>query len=88
MPDAAVTLCRDPECGGVADEEQDGLLRFLACPRCGYEFDHRYLSGGASEQTCAVGIPEDLRRRASPRAGAGPVLVQIGRRPDDAHCGA
>lgn len=69
--DTAVA-CFDPECideagsRSVAEPEQDGDLSFYCCTTCGGEFGYRHTrptpTGAA---TCAAGIPEDLRRRAS-----------------------
>jgi hypothetical protein len=74
--------CRDPECAGQAEPEQDGDdLRYYACTTCGFEFGHvrvRQQSG-----TCQLGVPETVRARFSQPAGqAAPVLLQIGRRPE------
>jgi hypothetical protein len=77
--------CRNPECDGQAEPEQDGDdLRYYACtePECGFEFGHvrvRQQSG-----TCQLGVPEAVRARFSQPAGQAPppVLLQIGRRPE------
>lgn len=88
--------CRDPECAdaagnpSAAEPEQDGEHRYYACTTCGFAFGFERAQAVAvnSAGTCAVGIPEDLRRRASAAmegalaATPPPLLLQIGRRPD------
>ncbi len=94
--------CADPECldahgnRGAAEPETDGEHRYHECTTCGYAFGWRRttpaLSGGGvkSEGTCAVGVPEGLRRAMSAitptvaGSAAGPPLMQITRRPPDA----
>lgn len=72
--------CRDPECSGTAEPEQDGDVEWLECVVCGYGFDHVRLTAdrAPSDDVCAAGIPEAVRRRASQVSQA--PLLQIGRR--------
>lgn len=74
-------------CDAVAEPEQDGDTAYLHCPDCGndFGFQREVVSVTANPGgTCAVGVPEQLRRRAS--AGMEnalrrqPPLLQIGRR--------
>jgi rubredoxin len=74
--------CHDPECGGTAEPESDGELRYHACTTCGYEFNYEQASQDAG--ACQIGVPEDVRRAASiePRLPDQPVFIgTIGRRP-------
>ena len=89
--------CRNPDCTdehghhGIAEPEQDGDVRYHECTTCGYAFGYERIETLSvqvkSEGSCAVGVPEDLRRRASAAmeravtAEGGPLLT-IGRRPD------
>lgn len=81
--------CADPECGGLAEPEQDGEHRYLECTCCGYAFGWERVETVAvnPEGGCSVGIPETIRRAASTamenalaRQGR-PPLLQIGVRP-------
>jgi hypothetical protein len=69
--------CPDTECGGTAEPEGEASLRYWACTTCGYEFGYERLGAGDG---CALGIPVGTRQAAM--SAAGPVLVQIRRRPD------
>lgn len=82
--DTAVA-CRDPECPGVAEPEQDGDTYFHACVECGYEFNFRIIrtTTVAGTDTCAIGVPESVRRSASITPGGDLPLLQIGRRRAD-----
>lgn len=77
--------CRDPDCRGLAEPEIDGDLRYHECVDCGYGFNYQRIpSEATSAGTCAMGVPEDLRRRASAamentQAATSPPLLQIGR---------
>ena len=77
---------------GVAEPEQDGEHRYHECTNCGYAFGWARVDVLSvqvkSEGSCAVGVPEDLRRRASAAMNAALAadaepLFTIGRRPDD-----
>lgn len=89
--------CADPECvdgagnPSVAEPEQDGEHRYHECTVCGYAFGYQRVRPETvavnPEGVCAVGIPEDLRRRASAametaQARTQLPLLTIGRRPD------
>jgi len=91
--------CADPECldsngrRSLAEPEADGNHRYFACPECGFTFGWQRAQPVAvnSEGSCAVGVPEALRRNASAAmhaaiSGAAErpklPLLQIGRRPD------
>jgi hypothetical protein len=56
--------CRDPECAGVAEVEVDGDHRYFECMECGFCFGYERISV-STDETCAIGVPEDLRRSAS-----------------------
>jgi hypothetical protein len=77
--------CGDPECaerGGIAEPESDGDVSYYACTTCGYVSDYERI-GQPSGDGCQLGIPEAVRRAASPpQRQDGPVFVgTIGRRP-------
>ncbi len=84
--------CADPDCGGVAEPEQENDLHYWNCLACGYTFGYvqaaRTTYGVDPDGTCSVGIPEDIRRAASAPARAaldaqlGPILT-IGTRDGD-----
>lgn len=66
-PDRAAR-CADPECGQVAEPEQDGDLHYWACTGCGYTFGFIQITQpfhADSDGTCSVGVPETIRRAAS-----------------------
>lgn len=74
--------CADPDCHGMAEVEQDGELKYLACPECGYEFGwERVLppSAIAGGESCSVGIPEATRRAVSGIAEAAQQKAAQGR---------
>lgn len=81
-PTSDQVACRDPECDGSAELEQDGDIRYFACAECGFEFDYQRLAVQV-ESACPVGVPEEIRRRTSPAPVRAPVLLQIGMRPPD-----
>ena len=56
--------CRDPECDGIAEVEVDGDHRYYECMECGFAFGYQRISV-STDETCAIGVPEDLRRSAS-----------------------
>ena len=82
-------VCPDPECfdgsgRSRAELEHDGEHRYFACSTCGYSFGYQQVAAAESETGCPVGIPEHIRRAATPAGASGrpaPVLLQIGRRP-------
>jgi rubredoxin len=61
--------CRDPECAGLAEPDQDGEHIMYECQSCGYIFGYERLPSptgvDSSGGTCAIGVPEELRRAAS-----------------------
>jgi hypothetical protein len=73
--------CYDPECPGKAEPESDGDTRWYGCTKCGFEFGHQVVRS-PDAGTCAIGVSAETRRAVP---ASGPVLLQIGRRPDDAH---
>ena len=84
-----------PVCGEVAEPEVDGDYRYWECENeeCdtpGYTWGYEKVEDGVRiEGSCSLGIPEDVRRRASaPMEAAqrqsGPTFIgSIGRRPDE-----
>lgn len=77
--------CRDSECLGVAEPEIDGEHRYFECPECGFCFGYERIQVSTTDN-CAIGVPEDVRRRASaPMEEAmqrtQPVPIQLGRKP-------
>lgn len=82
-------FCLDSDCGGIAEPEEElaegGLLRYWACAACGCEFGYELVKDEAAAGTCSMGIPEDVRRKASlaPASGQPGVFLgaTIGRRP-------
>ncbi len=79
--DAAVP-CYDRDCPGVAEPEQDGDHHYYTCIDCGFAFGWQLIRPTTAD-TCAAGIPEQVRRTASLTPPA-PVLLQIGRPRDHA----
>jgi hypothetical protein len=68
-----------PSCGELAEPEQDGDLTYYACS-CGYEWG--YQQEVQQDNSCQLGVPEDIRRAAQPAPEAPSLpLLQIGRRP-------
>jgi hypothetical protein len=63
----------------MAEPEDDGETRWYACS-CGFEFGYEQVRP-ADDGTCAVGVSAEVRR-AFPGPQE-PVMLQIGRRPDD-----
>jgi len=57
-----------PSCDDVAVVEQDGAYRWFVCT-CGYEFGWEQMETTTvaldREGSCAIGVPAELRRRAS-----------------------
>lgn len=79
-------FCIDSECGGIAEPEEDlaegGLLRYWVCKACDTEFGHVTVQDEGAAGTCALGVPEGVRRAASLEpASKGVFIGQIGRRP-------
>jgi hypothetical protein len=80
--------CRDTECSGVAEPEVDGEHRYWECQECGFAFAYERIENPMGGE-CAIGVPEEVRRRASaPMEQAmreeqrgKPVVVQLGRKP-------
>lgn len=66
--------CPDPECRTgdgqptACEFERDAAVTYWACPSCGYTFGYRPATGpgGSQADECSLGIPEALRRAASP----------------------
>lgn len=75
--------CRDEECPGSADPEQDGDTRYWACTLCGMEFGFERTPQPVQD-ACAIGVAPEVRQRfSSPADGRpAPVPISIGRRPD------
>jgi hypothetical protein len=82
--------CFDPECSGLAEPEIDGTHRYLECQECGSTFGYVKIQNPVVVDSCAMGVPEDIRRAASaPMEGAmldqvrknAPVFVELGRKP-------
>lgn len=90
MINAETVPCADPACGGRAEPEQDGDHLYYDCTQCGYTFGFTRTDTTLAhrDNTCAVGIPEDIRRAASEpmtqalRKTTPLPLLSIGRRPD------
>jgi hypothetical protein len=62
--------CFDPDCGGIAEPEQDGEhCKYWSCADCGNDFGFERLQPNVitedADGTCQVGIPEAIRRSAS-----------------------
>lgn len=87
-------VCPDPDCvdgqgrRSLAEPETDGDTTYHACTTCGYTFGWQQAQPYPGDN-CAVGIPEAVRRAASPpqpgQAQPGPPqlpLLTIGRRRD------
>jgi hypothetical protein len=74
----------DPDAcpGSTCEVERDGDHEYWECEECGYAFGHRLAeeTGGlriSSADSCQAGIPEEVRRRASPPA-QGPAQLIAG----------
>lgn len=63
-----------PQCGALAEPDQDGNVRFFSCPECCAEFGYRRAVQGGG--MCAAGIVP-LRDMI-----AVPVPVSVSRRPE------
>lgn len=84
--------CADSECDGQGEPDGDNELKYYTCDNCGYEFGYQRIPQTVISEdqagNCSVGIPEEVRRRASvpmelalreqQRREAGPVPLQIG----------
>lgn len=88
MTSSAIDLaatCPDPDCvdehgnPSTAEPETDGDTGYHACVTCGYLFGWQHTQP-YPDNSCAVGIPEHVRRAASPPPA--PPLLTIGRRRD------
>ena len=55
--------CRDPECEGVAEVEQDGNMAYYECQECEMQFGYRQLD--QPDHACGIGVPESVRKIAS-----------------------
>jgi hypothetical protein len=71
--------CPDTECVGKSEPEEDGDLRLWVCTTCGFESHYERVQQPPGN--CQLGIPEDVRQRASVSPPQ-PVFLQIGRRPE------
>lgn len=59
------------------EPELDGDLRYYECPECGYEWGWSRIEK-QQENTCSMGVPEDIRRAASAgmeKAMSGPPVI-------------
>ncbi len=80
------SVCPDPDCvdeqgnPSPAEPETDGDTGYHACTRCGYLFGWHTTRAPYPGDSCAVGIPEAVRRAASPPRAL--PLLTIGRRHD------
>lgn len=82
-----VVPCRDEECHGQAEVERDGEHAYYECRDCGFTFG--YIRLAENQDTCAIGVPEDLRRRMSQgmeqameaEQRSQPIPLQLGRKP-------
>ena len=50
-----------PGCGSEAEPEDDGEVRYWACPECGYEFGYLLVR---QDNECQLGVPVQVRRAA------------------------
>jgi hypothetical protein len=57
--------CRDPDCSGLGEEEVDGNVRYRVCTTCGFEYAYERVEVSGTQEVCAIGVPEALRRAAS-----------------------
>lgn len=83
--------CANPDCDEEAVEpETDGDVRYWECGECGYAWGYERLSEATKiEGTCALGVPESLRKAASApaegalrKSGVVDLGMTIGRRPE------
>jgi len=54
--------CKDEECDGVAEPEKDGGHTYYACVECGMAFGYEQTDEEQQDGSCAIGVPEDLRK--------------------------
>lgn len=90
--DSGLKPCKNPECDNAYVEvEQDGDHLYWECGECGFTFDYQRIDAPqVHDDSCQVGIPEPVRRRASAgmekalrqEASKVPVMLQIGKRPE------
>jgi hypothetical protein len=59
----------------MAEPEEDGDFRYWACDTCGYEFGYHPVPSTV-DSSCQLGVPEDVRRKASVPARSG--VVDLG----------
>lgn len=65
MADLEELPCRDAECSGSAELERDGDHIYYECGECGFTFGFERIAVDAEDPTCAIGVPEDVRREFS-----------------------
>jgi hypothetical protein len=70
-----VVLCPDPECGGECEVEQDGDHRYFECIECGYSFGYERQLQDLTTDTCAIGVPIEIRQRAMGEPTSVPVTL-------------
>lgn len=73
MTPGSDTTAPCPACRHPAEPEQDGDLTYHDCGTCGYIFGFTRITPTLSAEnsnTCAVGVPEAIRRAASAPAEA------------------
>lgn len=65
----AQVVCKNPECKGIAEPEQDGDHGYWACTTCGFEFGYHKIETTQlavdAAGSCAIGVPESIRRAFS-----------------------
>ena len=67
--------CRDPSCGGRAEPERDGEHQYFECIECGMTFGYERVSTDTETNTCAIGVPNEIRQRAMGTPQAVPVTL-------------
>lgn len=55
----------------LVEPEQDGDHLFYECEECGYAFGYERITEGRIEGSCALGIPENVRKAAQPMNDTG-----------------
>lgn len=62
-----------PDCGGVAEPEEDATTRWMSCTACGYDFAWQLVSSGDG---CQLNIPAATRALLQPGFARGGVVGQ------------
>lgn len=63
---ADARACANPECENpMVEPDTDGEVSYFECEMCGFAFGYQKLPGMRIEGSCALGVPEQVRKAAS-----------------------